>query len=64
MIAPDVAWTPSPSRLGRRRGAPAVAGESRSLLAASIHDFIPALFPDEYFDWPRYRTWYPAPAAP
>ena len=61
MLAPDVAWTPSPFEGWGEEGVALLPSpvKSRSLLAATIHDFIPALFPDEYLDvTPSYRTWY------
>ena len=45
MLAPDVAWTPEPFRgLGAEEGVALLPSpvKSRSLLAATVHDFIPA----------------------
>ena len=61
MLSPDIAWSPSPFEGWNEAGnpmLPSVTGAS-ALAVATVHDFIPLVFPNEYLDrTPGYKQWY------
>jgi hypothetical protein len=61
MLGADIAWSPSPFEGWNELGNPLLpaGASSHSLAIATVHDFIPLVFPGEYLDHnAEYKKWY------
>lgn len=61
MLSPDIAWSPSPFEGWNESGNPMLPAvtSSSSLSVATVHDFIPLVFPKQYLEpVPGYKKWY------